>query len=64
MFSVRNVGVQKKHLLVQFSALSFRKESVGGTANVEAGVKVTELALEVECSFGSCWQTLLGSDNV
>lgn len=49
---------------MQFGALSFRKESVGDAANVEVGVKVTELALEVECSFGSCWKALLGSDNV
>jgi hypothetical protein len=64
VLTVRNAGEEMKHRLVQFGAFSFRKESVGDTADVEVGIKFTVLALEVECCFGSCWKTLLDSDDV
>ena len=49
-------------ILVQFDGLSLREEFVGDTTDVEVRAKITELALKVECSFGSCWKTLLDND--
>lgn len=53
-----------EHRLVQFGTLSFRDEPVGYAADVEVGIKLIVLALEVECIFGSRWKTLLDSDDV